>query len=174
MKIIKPGIAAVFAFALAQMALAEEANVLTPSPVIHLLDNLDEADGLGWCIDTLGRGYAEYLHAHSCKPQGGDVQFAFEAENGSIRSVAFRDKCVVDLPFGSPTVFGLADCDPYLPEQIFVYEPGTLSLHDSQNPARCIAVGEVSRSAGPYMSRDLVWADCDLTDPKLRSWIIRN
>ena len=130
--------------------------------------------GLAGVIDTLGRGYAEYLHAHSCKPRGGDVQFAFDADNGSIRSVAFQGKCVVDLPLNSRTAFGLADCDPENPEQVFVYEPGTLSLSDAQNSARCIAVGEVSRSAGPFMSRDLVWADCGSVAPKLRSWVIRD
>ena len=174
MLIIKPAIVTAIAFVVAQLALADEANVRTPAPVIYLLDNLDEADGLGWCIDTLGRGYAEHLHAHSCKPQGGDVQFSFDPEYGSVRSVAFQGKCVVDLPLGSRTVFGLADCDPDDPKQGFGYEPGSLSLHDAQNPARCIAVGNVSRSAGPFMSRDLVWADCESVDPKLRSWIVRN
>ena len=167
-------IAAAIATAFSQLAIAEEAQVPTPAPVIHLQDNLDEADGLGWCIDTLGRGYAEHLHAHSCKPRGGDVQFSFDPNYGSIRSVAFPDKCVVDLPLNSQTVFGLADCDPNDPEQGFSYELGTLSLHDAQNPARCVAVGDASRSAGPFMSRDLVWADCESADPKLRSWIIRN
>ena len=174
MKIIKTATVATLAFAFAQITAAEEAKVRTPAPVIHLQDNLDEADGLGWCIDTLGRGYAEHLHAHSCKPRGGDVQFAFRSDDGIISSVAFQGKCVVDLPQDSLAVFGLADCDPDDPEQGFAYEPSTLSLRDAQDPARCIAVGEVSKPAGPFMSRDLVWADCGLADPKLRSWIIRD
>ena len=30
----------------------------TPEPVIYLADNIDEKDNLGWCIDTLGRGWS--------------------------------------------------------------------------------------------------------------------
>ncbi|WP_159020052.1 hypothetical protein [Algibacter sp. L3A6] len=51
--------------------------IQTPAPLIHLADNLDEQDELGWCIDTQGNGFAENLHAHSCKPDGGDVQFYY-------------------------------------------------------------------------------------------------
>jgi len=52
----------------------------TPEPVIYLADNIDEKDNLGWCIDTLGRGWSEQLQTHSCKPQGGDVQFFYNKE----------------------------------------------------------------------------------------------
>ncbi len=174
MTIVKPFIATAVACAFAQVVLAEEAVVQTPAPVIHLQENLDEADGLGWCIDTVGRGYAEYLHAHSCKPRGGDVQFTLAAETGAIRSVAFPDKCVVALPEGARTVFGLANCDADDAAQRFAYDLNTLSLHDADDSTRCIAVGEDSRSAGPFMSRDLVWANCGSSDPHLRNWIIRD
>ena len=69
MRSLLPMTAALLVGALAPATMASEANIKTPSPVIHLKDNLDETDGLGWCIDTVGRGYAETLHAHSCKPQ---------------------------------------------------------------------------------------------------------
>ncbi len=54
-------------------AVAEPPQLQTSAPVIFLADNLDEQDKLGWCIDTQGRGFSERLHAHSCKPQGGNV-----------------------------------------------------------------------------------------------------
>ena len=174
MKMLEPISAAVAIFAAAQVGFADEALVRTPAPVIHLKDNLDEADGLGWCIDTVGRGFAEHLHAHSCKPRGGDVQFAFEQGTGLIRSVAFSEKCVVALAGDAHTDFGLADCVAGSPSQRFAYDPVAMSLHDAQDPTRCIAVGEASRSAGPFMSRDLVWSDCNLPNPELRSWIIRD
>ena len=66
----------------------------TPSPVIYLQDNLDEAESLGWCIDTLGRGFAEQLQVHSCKPRGGDVQFELIESTAQIRSVEFADFCM--------------------------------------------------------------------------------
>lgn len=80
-------------------------------PVIHLADNLGEADGLGWCIDTLGRGLAETLQIHSCKPQGGDTQFRYDAEAQQIQSVAFKGKCVVLRDADNTAApFGLFDC----------------------------------------------------------------
>ena len=65
----------------------------TPEPVIYLADNIDEKDELGWCIDTLGRGWSEQLQTHSCKPQGGDVQFSYNKETRQIASVEFPGKC---------------------------------------------------------------------------------
>ena len=61
----------------ANVAFADPPDMKSPTPVIHLADNLDEADNLGWCIDTFGRGLSDRLNAHSCKPQGGDVQFRY-------------------------------------------------------------------------------------------------
>ena len=156
-----------------QAAAADEAMVQTPAPAIHLQDNLDEADGLGWCIDTVGRGWSEHLHAHSCKPQGGDVQFAFDQTSGTIRSVAFTGKCVVSREAGAQTDFGLVDCDTDDPLQRFYYNSETLSFNPEHAPESCIAVGENSRSAGPFMSRDLVLRECRSTDPAYQSWIIK-
>ena len=150
MRMLGPFVAVMVALATGQAGFAGEVSVQTPAPVIHLKDNLDEADGLGWCIDTVGRGFAEFLHAHSCKPRGGDVQFAFEPGNALIRSVAFSGKCVVALAEGAPTDFGLADCDAGSPSQRFGYSPSTLSLHDAQDPTRCMAVGKVSRPGPSY------------------------
>jgi hypothetical protein len=63
-------------------AKSEPPEVKTPAPVIFLADNLNEPEKLGWCIDTKGRGFSEVLHAHSCKPHGGDVQFLFVQKSG--------------------------------------------------------------------------------------------
>lgn len=158
----------------AQMASAASPDVQTPAPVIYLADNLDEADNLGWCIDTVGRGYSDRLHAHSCKPQGGDVQFAMEAEMGVIRSVAFPAECVVVLAEGSDTVFGLAECDPTETAQQFSFDGASGAITPATSTNQCMAVGETSRSAGPFMSRDLVLAECGTTDPTLRTWAYRD
>ena len=68
-------------------------QIRTPLPVIYLEDNLDEKDNLGYCIDTVGRGFAEKLHAHSCKPRGGDVQFKYDNDEKRIQSATFEGKC---------------------------------------------------------------------------------
>lgn len=154
-----------------QPAVAAAPNIQTPTPVIYLADNLDEVDDLGWCIDTLGRGFAETLQAHSCKPQGGDVQFSLDTASGSIQSVEFPGKCMVSL-IDAEQAFGLVDCDPDAAAQRFAYDMQTQAITLADDPTQCLTVGEESRAAGPFMSRDLLKAACDNTAPIYRTWIV--
>ncbi|MEO0486913.1 MAG: RICIN domain-containing protein [Pseudomonadota bacterium] len=158
------------AVALTQV-LAGPPDIRTPTPVIYLADNLDERDQLGWCVDTLGRNFAERLQAHSCKPRGGDVQFSFMSETGHIRSVAYPEFCMTLDPDGT-TTFGLVECDGGAEEQIFVYARADQSFSPMGQDALCVSVGEQSRSAGPFMSRDLLLTSCANTPAELREWII--
>ena len=146
----------------------------TPAPVIYLADNLDEADKLGWCIDTLGRGFSDRLQAHSCKPYGGDVQFRYDAKNRQIQSVEFAGKCAEIIDAASRTVaFGLLDCDTANAKQKFDYFPETGFFKPAGQGKLCIAAGAASRSAGPFMSRALVLADCAATEAKLIKWVVK-
>lgn len=155
-------------------ALAAPPQVQTPSPVIYLADNLDEKDNLGWCIDTLGRGFAEKLQAHSCKPQGGDVQFSFDADTGRIASVPFEGKCMSLNAAKDPNVpFGLVDCVLDEPSQRFAYDSGTGHIHPAGDLNLCVAVAATSRSAGPFMSRDLTLVPCADTDAVLTKWVVK-
>lgn len=154
---------------ISNLATAETANVQTPAPVIHLSDNLDEADGLGWCIDTVGRGLSDRVHAHSCKPRGGDVQFRHDAETGQIRSVAFEDLCV---RYEGGAILGLVACDGSA-EQRFDYDPDAMTFHPAGMADLCLAVGAASDAAGPFMSRSLGFAECAQTPPELMTWVIR-
>ncbi|MET1410927.1 ricin-type beta-trefoil lectin domain protein [Roseibium sp. HPY-6] len=159
------------AFAIATPAWAEAPDLKTPSPVIYLADNLDEKDNLGWCIDTLGRGYAENLQAHSCKPQGGDVQFSFDAASGQIRSVEFTGKCMDLIAPDDPKIaFGLRDCSDGNKTQQFAYDEASGRITPADQPDNCVAAGEASRSAGPFMSRDLILAPCASADAALITW----
>ncbi len=158
-------------FLVAGIAGADAPVLQTPTPVIHLADNLDEADGLGWCIDTLGRGFSEVLQAHSCKPQGGDVQFTFVETSGLIRSVEYPEYCAEVLQNGDAQ-FGLTLCDAANPSQQFNYDPETLAISPADDETLCISVGATSRSAGPFMSRDLLLLSCANVDPDLRAWIV--
>ena len=151
-------------------ALAEEPVMQTPSPVIFLNDNLGEPDQLGWCIDTLGRGFGEQIHAHSCKPQGGDVQFAYIADQRRIASVEFDGKCMVKSPAGSDVVFDLLDCDASDPAQHFNFDQALGRFSPSDAPDLCVAVGETIRQAGPFSSRDLLLADCETTAAARITW----
>ena len=150
------------------LAYAEPASVRTPSPVIHLADNLDEADGLGWCIDTVGRGFSDRLHTHSCKPQGGDVQFRFDAVSGQIQSVAFDNKCV---NVETADALRLFDCADVLPQQ-FSYDATKMRFHPAGDTSQCLTIGAGSRSAGPFMSRDLGIATCSEDAAIYQTWVI--
>ena len=149
-------------------------NVQTPAPVIYLQDNLDENANLGWCIDTVGRGFAEQIHAHSCKPRGGDVQFSFSADSGNIESVEFVGKCLTVIESGGAMVaFGLLDCIAQKQTQQFSYDTDSMQFHPGDDTSLCMVVGESSRKAGPFMSRDLMIAECADTDSTLSKWVIK-
>ena len=153
--------------------LAETPKLLTPAPVIYLADNLDEQEQLGWCIDTRGRGFSDRLHAHSCKKRGGDVQFSYTKKTGLIRSATFKNKCLARLSLDLKTRFGLLDCDASSDLQRFNYINSTKEFRPKNQDPSCIAVGKISRKAGPFMSRDLFLAECNLTEPKYKEWLIK-
>jgi hypothetical protein len=140
-------------------------------PVIYLADNLDEADGLGWCIDTLGRGFSETLQTHSCKPQGGDTQFRYDAEVQQIQSVAFEGKCMaLSDPDNTAVPFGLINCVAGDQTQQFGLNADTGRITLATDATRCVVAGANSRTAGPFMSRDLTIAPCEGADPALATW----
>lgn len=155
------------------MSYAEVPKIQTPAPVIYLADNLDEKDELGWCIDTVGRGFSEKLHTHSCKPRGGDVQFSYNDESSQIISATYENKCATLLDeIKAGTTLGLLDCAADESAQQFVYDAETGNIHPKSDEALCLAAGEASKSAGPFMSRGLELVVCEETDPKLVSWLV--
>ncbi len=166
---------ALTSIALCNTAMAEAPALQTPAPVIYLADNLDEVDALGWCIDTLGRGFSEQLQAHSCKPQGGDVQFFFDGETGQIQSAEFADKCMtLSEPENEAVPFGLKDCLENDASQQFAYATETMQFTLASDETLCLSVAETSRSAGPFMSRDLKLTPCQGTDSVFMQWIIKS
>jgi hypothetical protein len=156
------------------VAIAQPAEVQTPSPVIFLSDNLGEPDNLGWCIDTVGRGFAENLHAHTCKPRGGDVQFTYRPSDQSIASVTFDNKCIVRNTDEAIVSFSLADCDPSISAQQFLHDPSNGYLSPANDEDLCMAVGDSIRKAGPFSSRDLLLLECAATDTIKMTWTVRN
>ena len=163
------------AFAAPCLALADAPDLKSATPVIYLADNLDEKDRLGWCIDTVGRGFNDTLHAHSCKPARTDpmdTQFSYDASTGLLRSVAFDTKCV-SLLDGFDTPFGLIDCQADDAMQVFDYDAQSQEIRVKSIPDRCMVVGDSSRSAGPFMSRDLNFAICADVEPPRKQWIIK-
>ena len=146
----------------------------TPEPVIYLADNIDEQDNLGWCIDTRGRGWSEQLQTHSCKPQGGDVQFSYNRETRQIASVEFPGKCATLRERAAAGVaFDLLDCSSASAEQLFAYNPETLEFMPENDHSLCIAAGTQSQAAGQFMSRILELAPCASTDARFKQWVIK-
>jgi len=146
----------------------------TPAPVIYLADNIDEKDELGWCIDTLGRGWSEQLQTHSCKPQGGDVQFSYNKETRQIMSVEFPGKCATLHEAAAAGVsFDLLDCSSTSADQLFIYNAETLEFIPEGDRSLCIAAGAESRTAGPFMSRNLELAPCASTDARFKQWVVK-
>ncbi len=159
--------------------LPEDAAVFNPpmfttsAPVIHLADNLDEESDFGFCIDTIGRGFGDRLHAHSCKPPGSDedVRYSFDTDSGQIASAGFEGFCMEAL-VGETNAFGLVDCDASRSAQRFDYDAGTLEFHPRGDDSMCMSVGAESRPAGTWMARDLLLEPCAGVDPLLKSWVI--
>lgn len=169
-----------FLISIFSLATTEAPMIQTPPPVIFLADNLDEEDNLGWCIDTVGRGFAETLHAHSCKPQGGDVQFKYDQETLAIQSATFENKCVTidDLTQEqsdseeNSIKFLLLDCTDEDTRQQIVYDEEAQNFYPKDSPELCLSVGESSRAAGPYMSRSLQLVICAETEEALWQWVV--
>ena len=77
-------------------------DLQSPEPIIYLADNLDEQDRLGYCIDTDGKGFSNTLQVHSCKPNGDDVLFYYDAETEQICSATYPGYCAAMI--GGPQV----------------------------------------------------------------------
>ena len=155
------------------MTNANSPIIQTPSPVIYLADNLDEQDQLGYCIDTRGRGFNEELHAHSCKPKGGDVQFSYNKETLQICSVEFTGYCI-EMPGGASKGMSLrlVESDTSSSDQKFIYNEDSGEFVPEEDLTLCITVGETSAAAGIYMSRSLTLELSSETDVKLKQWVI--
>lgn len=148
--------------------------IQTPEPVIYLADNLDEQDKLGWCIDTKGIGFNEDLHAHSCKPSGGDVQFYYNEETHQIFSVEYTDYCLEMT--GGPVqgmIINLVISDFNSSHQKFNYNFESGEFIPEGDNSLCLAVGATSSKAGIYMSRTLSLEPIEATDGSLKKWIIK-
>lgn len=157
---------------------AQAPNVQSNTPVIYLADNLDEKDKLGWCIDTEGRGFAEKLQSHTCKEASRgitDTQFSYDPVSGQIRSVPFNEKCMTfSDPNNAVWPFGLLDCTAGDETQKFEYDPTSMEIRIGSDPSKCVVVAEKSIAAGPYMSRDLIYDDCDSVDERFKQWVVRD
>ena len=147
--------------------------ILTPAPLIHLADNLDEQDQLGWCIDTRGNGFNENIHLHSCKASGGDVQFIYNEETLQICSAEFVGFCL-EMSGGAfeGVSLILVESNTDTPDQRFVYNEDNGEFNAEEDTNLCLAAGDTSTAAGIYMSRSLTLELSSETEECLKKWVI--
>ena len=147
--------------------------IQTPSPVIHLADNLDEQDQLGYCIDTRGNGFNEELHSHSCKASGGDVQFVYDNETLQICSVEFTGFCI-EMSGGPIEGMSLSLVESLTdsPEQKFIYDLDNGEFRAEADTSFCLTVGDTSAAAGIYMFRTLTMELSAEIEQKFKTWVI--
>ncbi len=158
----------------AMPAYATAPEIQTQGPIIYLADNLQEDAKLGWCIDTEGRGFAETLHAHSCKPTGNDVLFTYAPDTGTIASSTYENKCMAyNAPENAVNPFGLIDCDSAAENQRFSYDADSLEMHLGNDETLCLTVAPTIDDAGPFQSRDLILAACGGLEPSFKQWIVQ-
>jgi len=157
-----------------QMVVFNEPNVPSPDPVIHLADNLDEPDQSGFCIDTNGLDFSDTLQVHSCKPNGDDVLFYYDEETQQICSATYPGFCAAMV--GGPEVgmiISLIESDTESSEQKFIYDTDSREFVPVDNTDLCLAVGDTTNEAGPFVSRILTIQPREGTDVKLKTWVLR-
>ena len=147
--------------------------IQTPTPVIHLADNLDEPDQLGWCIDTRGNGFNENLHAHSCKASGGDVQFTYDEATRQLCSAEFGGFCI-EMSGGPVEGMSLilVTSDANSSDQKFIYNEDSGEFRPEADTNLCLAVGSTSSAAGIYVSRTLTLERSSEIDEGRKKWVI--
>ena len=148
--------------------------IQTSGPIIYLADNLDEQDKLGWCIDTDGKDFSDTLQAHSCKPEGNDVLFRYNPETLQICSETYPGYCAAMI--GGPQqgmTISLVKSDPESTEQKFIHDAESGEFRPQANSSLCLAVGDESDAAGPYMSRSLTLKPHASTERSLKEWVIK-
>jgi len=175
-------------FSLSIVSLKAE-NAFSWEPSISLTADLDEPNSLGFCIDIAGFGSGincNRLQAHSCKAAGADTQFEYDSGTKSIRSVNYDFNCNVLSSGGntnnrgcvevssddieSGAMLRLTECDEDSLKQRFELGGDRDELQIGEG--YCLAVGDTTRPAGPFVARDLTLGSCDTTPQILKAWTI--
>ena len=149
-------------------------NIQSPDPIIYLVNNLDEQDNLGYCIDTDGKGFSNSLQVHSCKPNGDDVLFYYDETTQQICSATYPGFSAAMV--GGPKIgmtISLIESDPESSEQKFIYDKESGEFRPKANTELCLAAGSESDDAGPYMSRTLSLQPRESTEKTLKTWMIK-
>lgn len=166
--------------AIGNLAYADAPKVPSAAPYIVLSENLDEPNGYGFCLDTLGRGQTDLMQTHTCKPHqegesrdysGYDTRFSYNSETGQIESYPFEGFCVQALVTDTASVFALLECSDH-PRQSFLYDESDLTLRLKENTDSCITVSSETEAAGPWVKRSLMLQNCEEVDASVKQWTV--
>jgi len=154
----------------------------TVKPNIFLAENLDESQQLGYCIDISGFKASINCGAtqvHSCKTQGDDTQFKYDAAAKAIKAVNYDGSCsagsggclsvLTSVAAGSKLQVTTCDGSAL---QTFVYGSSGEFVVGGGGSTLCLVAGAASRPAGKFMARDLTLAACSSTDKTLKTWTV--
>ena len=166
--------------AMYNVAYAEAPEVPSAAPYVVLSDNLDEPNGFGFCMDTLGAGQSDLMQTHSCKPHkegetrdysGFDTRFSYDSTTGHIESYPFEGVCMQALLSNTTSVFALLECSDHS-RQKFVYNDTDLTIRLAEDPERCVSVASETEEAGPWVKRSLTLQNCEEVDASLKQWSV--
>ena len=142
------------------------------TPYLRLDDNLDEPEGLGFCIDLKGWRPVQFVDAqlHSCKPSsgraGGGTDEEFEPRGGAIIGRADADgRCLEAKSAAEGAGLDVPQCNAAESLQRFTWDAGAGTLR-FQGGALCLGSGAQIRQANSFWARDLLLTDCSSTDAK--------
>jgi len=165
---------------MSSVAYADEPNVPSAAPYIVLSDNIDEPNGYGFCLDTLGAGQTDLMQTHSCKPhkddeprdyEGFDTRFSYNSDTGQIEAYAFEGFCMQALISNTTAVFALLECSDHA-RQKFVFDESAQTLHPQEDKESCVTVASVTEEAGPWVKRSLMMQNCVDVDASLKQWTV--
>lgn len=159
------------------LAAADVPQLQNTGSIIYLSDNLDEPDMLGYCIDTAGRGQAERVQLHSCKPDTDetmdrDVLFALNIDTGRIEHQEYTGFCLTADPDAAETTFGLVACSD-AEDQKFAFNSESGQIHPAGDDTMCLTAAAESRQAGPFYSRALGLDTCGAVEAPLQSFAVQ-
>jgi len=144
---------------------------ITAAPYINLVDNLDEARDVGWCLDLKGfRATQEFIdmQTHSCKDVGNDVNFFVGPGRRVYGAGAAADRCVTAREEKAGSAVDAPICDTSDPLQELLYcTDGTIRLGSS---SLCLVAGVEIRDANKWEARDLTFEECDDWPEPLKTW----
>ena len=165
---------------ISNIAYADAPEVPSAGPYIVLSDNIDEPNGYGFCMDTLGAGQSDLMQTHSCKPhkddepkeyEGFDTRFSYDSATGQIESYPFDGFCMQALLTSTTAVFALLECSDHS-RQKFVYDADDQTLRLAEDTERCVIVASETEEAGPWVKRSLMLQNCEEVDASLKQWSV--